>query len=178
MNLAGSSAPITFVLTSIAWREAWKYRDRAYRYCLHDIGHAWQALALAARATGCDAFAIGQFPDDEVAQLCRLHGDEWPMLIVQLRGGSIPLREPDHHEIVWYGGEPNQLSKETAVYRLIEEIHDATKLRGAEGHVPSLSRTSARPRFPHQLRPPVRLAKWSECGVRRSTSWVEQSQCP
>ena len=55
-ELAGS-APIVFVLTSIAWREAWKYRDRAYRYCLHDIGHAWQALALAARAIGCETFA-------------------------------------------------------------------------------------------------------------------------
>ena len=33
MKLAGSSAPIVFVLTSIVWREAWKYRDRAYRYC-------------------------------------------------------------------------------------------------------------------------------------------------
>ncbi len=73
MKLAGSSAPIVFVLTSIAWREAWKYRDRAYRYCLHDIGHAWQALALAARAIGCDSFAIGHFPDDEVARFCRLH---------------------------------------------------------------------------------------------------------
>ena len=93
MKLAGGSAPIVFVLTSIAWREAWKYRDRAYRYCLHDIGHAWQALALAARAIGCDSFAVGHFPDDEVAQFCRLHEDEWPMLIVELRGESIPVRE-------------------------------------------------------------------------------------
>ena len=62
MKWADSSAPIVFVLTSIAWREAWKYRDRAYRYCLHDIGHAWQALALAARAIGCDSFASGSFP--------------------------------------------------------------------------------------------------------------------
>ncbi len=68
-------APIVFVLTSIAWREEWKYRDRAYRYCLHDIGHAWQALALAAGAMGCDTFAIGHFPDDEVARRCRLHAD-------------------------------------------------------------------------------------------------------
>jgi hypothetical protein len=30
MKLAGSSAPIAFVLTTIAWREAWKYGDRAY----------------------------------------------------------------------------------------------------------------------------------------------------
>ncbi|MGA3213825.1 MAG: SagB/ThcOx family dehydrogenase [Terriglobales bacterium] len=134
MKLAGSSAPIVFVLTSIAWREAWKYRDRAYRYCLHDIGHAWQALALAARAIGCDAFALGQFPDDDVAHLCRFHDDEWPMLILELRGGSIPLcetalmREPDRREIVWYGGQANQLSKENIVYKQIDEIHDATKL--------------------------------------------------
>ena len=43
----GFDGTIVFVLTTIAWREAWKYRDRAYRYCLHDIGHAWQALELA-----------------------------------------------------------------------------------------------------------------------------------
>ena len=65
------SAPVVFILTSIAWREAWKYRDRAYRYCLHDMGHAWQALALAAQAMQCDSFAAGQFPDDEVAQTVR-----------------------------------------------------------------------------------------------------------
>src|SRR5438128_8903929 len=46
MKLGGSSAPIVFVLTSIACRESWKNRDRAYRYCLHDIGHAWQGYRL------------------------------------------------------------------------------------------------------------------------------------
>src|SRR6266545_2588869 len=110
-NIAGRSAPIVFVLTSIAWREAWKYRDRAYRYCLHDMGHAWQALALAARAIGCDSFAVGHFQDDEVAQFCRLHEDEWPMLIIELRGRSIPVREPDACETLWYGGHANQLSR-------------------------------------------------------------------
>ena len=128
MKLAGSFPPLVFILTSIAWREAWKYRDRAYRYCLHDIGHAWQALALAATAIGCDAFAAGQFPDDDVAKFCRLHEDEWPMLIVELRGGSIPVREPNARETVWYGGQANRLSKESIVYRQIEEIYEATKL--------------------------------------------------
>ncbi len=61
-NPAGSPAPIVFVLTSIAWREAWKYRDRAYRYCLHDMGHAWQALALAARAMGLRQLCDWSFP--------------------------------------------------------------------------------------------------------------------
>lgn len=128
MKLAGSPAPIVFVLSSIAWREAWKYRDRAYRYCLHDIGHAWQALALAARALGCDSLAAGNFPDDEVAQFCRLHEDEWPMLIVELRGRSIPVREPDACETVRYGGHANELSKERTAYTRIDGIHEATKL--------------------------------------------------
>jgi SagB-type dehydrogenase family enzyme len=131
-KLAGSTAPIVFVLTSIAWREAWKYRDRAYRYCLHDAGHAWQALALSARALGCDSFAIGHFPDDEVAGICRLHEDEWPMLIVELRGKSIPVREPLAGEpaadTVWYGGQANQLSPERISYPLIDGIHAATKV--------------------------------------------------
>src|SRR5580693_3141922 len=111
-KLTDTDAPLVFVLTSIAWREAWKYRDRAYRYCLHDIGHAWQALALAARAIGCEAYAVGQFSDDEVARACRLYGDEWPMLIVEISGTSIPLREPESGETVWFGGDANQLSRE------------------------------------------------------------------
>ena len=128
MKFAASSAPIVVVLTSIAWREAWKYRDRAYRYCLHDVRHAWQALALSAQAMGCDSFALGHFPDDEVAQFCRLHEDEWPMLIVELRGTSIPVREPDARETVWYGGHANQLSRERTAYPRIDGIHGSTKL--------------------------------------------------
>jgi SagB-type dehydrogenase family enzyme len=121
--------PITFVLTTIAWREAWKYRDRAYRYCLHDIGHAWQALALAAGAMGCDTFARGHFADDELASLCGLSEDEWPMLVVELSGEPIPVREPDGGEIVWFGGTANRLSDEQIAYRTIDRMHAATKLR-------------------------------------------------
>jgi SagB-type dehydrogenase family enzyme len=125
-SVAGSDAPIVFILTSIAWREAWKYRHRAYRYCLHDIGHAWQALVLAARAMGCDSHAIRDFPDDEVARLCRLSEDEWPMLIVEIRRNV--EHNPDVRETIWYGGQPNQLSKEVTAYPLIDAIHAATKL--------------------------------------------------
>jgi SagB-type dehydrogenase family enzyme len=126
-RLASDRAPIVFILTSIAWREAWKYGDRAYRYCLLDIGHAWQALALSARAIGCDTFAVGSFADHEVAQLCHPNLDEWPMLMVSLQGEPIPTREPDIDEIVWLGGLANMLSKETIAHPLIDSIHSATK---------------------------------------------------
>ncbi len=131
MTLASGSAPIVFALTSIVWREAWKYDERAYRYCLHDIGHAWQALALSARAIGCDSFAAGHFPDDEVAELCRLNVDECPMLIVSLHGKSIPVREADTGKTVWLGGQATQLSKETIAHPLIDSIHFATKRSGS-----------------------------------------------
>src|ERR1017187_5045047 len=39
-------------LTSIIWREAWKYGERAFRYCQHDAGHALAALRFAAAALG------------------------------------------------------------------------------------------------------------------------------
>jgi SagB-type dehydrogenase family enzyme len=131
IKAAGASAPIVFVLTSIAWREAWKYGDRAYRYCMHDIGHAWQALALSALAIGCEHIAAGEFVDDDVARMFHLNSDEWPMLIVSLRGKCIPLREPDIGEIVWFGGKANQLSRETIVHPLIDGIHFATKRRSS-----------------------------------------------
>ena len=132
-NLAGAAAPIVIMLTSIAWREAWKYRARAYRYCLHDVGHAWQALSLAARALGCRSYAIGGFSDDEVALSCRLSEDEWPMLLVAIEAPPVVLRAPDEHETVWFGGKANRLSKETVSYPAIEGIHTATKLYSLPG---------------------------------------------
>ncbi|MGA7314398.1 MAG: SagB/ThcOx family dehydrogenase [Silvibacterium sp.] len=124
---ASGSAPIVFVLTSIVWREAWKYGERAYRYCLHDIGHAWQALALSARAIGCEHTAVGHFVDDDVARVFHLNSDEWPMLIVSLQGKATPVREADTRKAIWFSGQANQLSKETIVHPLINSIHFATK---------------------------------------------------
>jgi SagB-type dehydrogenase family enzyme len=39
-------------LSSIHWREAWKYGERAYRYCQLDIGHLMAAIRYAAACLG------------------------------------------------------------------------------------------------------------------------------
>ena len=39
--------------SSVLWREGWKYGERAYRYCQHDVGHALAAVSTAARVMGC-----------------------------------------------------------------------------------------------------------------------------
>jgi SagB-type dehydrogenase family enzyme len=46
-------------LTSVMWREAWKYGERAFRYCQLDIGHAVGALAYAAALLGWEVVPLG-----------------------------------------------------------------------------------------------------------------------
>ncbi len=45
-------------LSSVHWREAWKYGERAFRYCQLDIGHALGALRYAAGALGWTAKVV------------------------------------------------------------------------------------------------------------------------
>src|SRR5439155_20288104 len=52
-------------LTSIYWRESWKYGERAFRYCQHDVGHAIGALAVAAAGLGWEARLYEGVPDRE-----------------------------------------------------------------------------------------------------------------
>ena len=64
----------TFVvgLSSIHWREAWKYGERAFRYCQHDAGHAIAGLRLAASAQGWHAAVLEGTSDDMIARVLGL----------------------------------------------------------------------------------------------------------
>lgn len=59
-------------LTSIHWREAWKYGMRAYRYCQHDCGHALAAVAYAAAALGWRVNRLDEWGDEDIAALLGL----------------------------------------------------------------------------------------------------------
>ncbi|EIJ43713.1 SagB-type dehydrogenase domain protein [Beggiatoa alba B18LD] len=60
-------------LSSITWREAWKYGERAFRYCQHDIGHALGAITYAAQSLGWSTHVLTQWSDEEIAQLFGLN---------------------------------------------------------------------------------------------------------
>ena len=62
-------------LSSIQWREAWKYGMRAFRYCQHDCGHAIAALAYAAGSLGWRSRVLDAAGDDEIAALLGLDRD-------------------------------------------------------------------------------------------------------
>src|SRR5213079_34077 len=53
-------------LSSIHWREAWKYGERAFRYCQHDVGHALAAIRMAAAVLGWSARLVDSAGDSEV----------------------------------------------------------------------------------------------------------------
>ena len=82
-------------LSSIYWREAWKYGMRAYRYCQHDCGHAIAALAYAAAALGWQAWVIDGAADDDIARLAGLD-----------READFALAEREAPDVLMLVGEP------------------------------------------------------------------------
>ena len=58
-------------LTSIHWREAWKYGERAFRYCQHDMGHAVAAVTLAAASLGWGSVLLPEWSHRAVAAATR-----------------------------------------------------------------------------------------------------------
>ncbi|MHB1677728.1 MAG: nitroreductase family protein [Sulfuriferula sp.] len=55
-------------LTSIHWREAWKYGERAFRYCQLDTGHAIGALRYAAATLGWHVRIMDSYSHQQLAQ--------------------------------------------------------------------------------------------------------------
>ena len=59
-------------LSSIHWREAWKYGERAFRYCQHDMGHAVATIRYAAASLGWNATVVDDVSDSAVADVLGL----------------------------------------------------------------------------------------------------------
>lgn len=122
-------------LTSIHWREVWKYRERGFRYCQHDMGHAIGAITVAAASMGWTSRAFALFPDDAVKDAFGLRGtDEAPSVILALAprdaGQALPLEvshSPNFDLMTTDAkGEPNQLSDEVKYYAIIDGAYTAT----------------------------------------------------
>jgi len=135
-----AESQLIFGLTSIFWREAWKYRDRAYRYCCHDMGHAMMSLLLAARASGMPGGAVCHFGDASLTRALGLTGgDEAPFAFLVFPSKTSPPRSPARSpdpQSQAFLGIPNELSAEEVPYQLLLEMHRATILPDSVGPVP------------------------------------------
>lgn len=66
------AAGVYIGLSSVHWREAWKYGERAFRYCQHDIGHALAALSYAASCLGWQIELVSELADAKIAAVLGL----------------------------------------------------------------------------------------------------------
>ena len=130
-------------LTSIHWRESWKYGERAFRYCQHDVGHALGALAIAAAGLGWDAVLLENILDSELASLLGIAGQEGveaehPDCLVAISPGEassssevtgLRLRSSllDRRCSASWAGSPNQLSDDHHDWPIIDDVTAATK---------------------------------------------------
>lgn len=97
-------------LSSIYWREAWKYGERAFRYVQLDIGHAIGALMYAARTLGLHVRLLPE-SDASISQLLGLDRKadfqsaeaEHPEVLLQISFGAdhLPYQLPQVQQ--WFG---------------------------------------------------------------------------
>ena len=60
-------------LSSVHWREVWKYGERAFRYCQHDAGHAIGTIRIAAATLGWNAVVLEGLADQTIEELLGLN---------------------------------------------------------------------------------------------------------
>lgn len=153
-----------FGLTSVHWRESWKYGERAFRYCNHDVGHAIGSARIAAATLGWNLILLDGTDQRTVAALLGVDRREdfanaepehpdcvalvWPDEDVRKRMDaasrdvttrSIPLWiDPvlvkDVSEAAWYG-RANRLSRESSVpWEIIDDAASASWKNTIEHH--------------------------------------------
>jgi len=131
------------ILTSVFWREAWKYGERAFRYCHHDLGHALGALRFACnlngwkmtliphiseeildRFLGFDKFKCADGEAEHADCLCWIDGKQNdPEEISEWINSQEDLKY-EHH--------PNRLSLEHVDWEIIDMVQKASRTNDSD----------------------------------------------
>ena len=132
---AGCPGP-ALILTGLYFRSAWKYRNRAYRYCLLDSGHVAENLMLVAPTLGLQAEFQTDFDDRLINEYLGLtEGREAALALVTL--GSVTDTQSPAGKSSGRVPPANAVSKDETVFELIEAVARITSV--PLNHVPNLS---------------------------------------
>jgi SagB-type dehydrogenase family enzyme len=148
-------------LSSIHWRESWKYGERAFRYCNHDVGHAIGTARIAAATLGWNMALLDGLSQNTVAALLGTDRTEdfvhaeaehpdclmvvWPVEDVKRDyPATIPLflEKEVVQELVQgtWQGRANRLSRENPVpWEIIDDVAAACWKPTAERSIVALS---------------------------------------
>ncbi len=143
-------------LSSIHWREAWKYGERAFRYCQLDVGHALGALRYAAAAIGWQLHLLDGWSGDRIACALGLdraqdffgaEGEEAELLLEVGADAAVQLPMPqrkdtcfgDSTEAIW-AGQANVLDPHPMYHwPVIDEVAEATRPDGRPAQPPIIA---------------------------------------
>jgi SagB-type dehydrogenase family enzyme len=129
-------------LTSIHWRESWKYGERAFRYCQHDLGHAVAALRIAAALVGWRAVLLPEWPQRDIAAVTGIDRDEdfveaereEPGCLLAIAAGDVSEGFREDRTLIVdavrngrWSGRASQLSEDHVQWTFIDEIARATE---------------------------------------------------
>ena len=145
-NGHGLQGGLLLGLSTIAWREAWKYGERSFRYCQLDTGHALAALALAASLLGWRLRLLTGLDAEQLATLLGLarqdchpaEGEEAELLCWLSPDEECLARTPDlatlcqHMATMPLVGQANQLSRNHQPWPVLEEVARASQADGPE----------------------------------------------
>lgn len=144
---------LLFGFSSIFWRESWKYGERAFRYCNHDVGHAIGAVAIAAASLGWNTCMLDGYSGLELGSLFglphfrtsidrgpakgvmrELEAEHADCIIAVFPSGEKISEQPCYHvsellgDVRWMG-QMNALSKEHVRWGIIYEAAQASEKR-------------------------------------------------
>jgi len=128
-------------LSSIFWRESWKYGERGFRYCNHDIGHALACLRFSANLQGWQVKYLNALSDDQITTMLGFDKVKWVELeeeypellcfVCSKEKTDLPRHLPadtlTQFSRLSFSGTPNELSKQRARWEIISEVAVLTK---------------------------------------------------
>jgi len=124
-------------LSSITWREVWKYGERAFRYCSLDAGHALRAVQVSAMMLGWKTQVVRDIDDRELSRLLGLDQDnrhsanegEFPDMLLSispLQKQNIDISNLLEELPATYEGKANLLSPAHQEWEMIKRIEAAS----------------------------------------------------
>ncbi|HVZ20475.1 MAG TPA: SagB/ThcOx family dehydrogenase [Vicinamibacterales bacterium] len=144
-HAVGGRRDIVFIaLTSIHWREAWKYGERAFRYCQHDLGHAAAAVSIAAGMFGWRATLLPAWSHADIAAVTGVDRDqdfveaerEEPGCVIAVSATPWECGRASVQALVdaaargRWTGRASQLSEDHVTWSFIDEVARATEDEG------------------------------------------------
>jgi SagB-type dehydrogenase family enzyme len=126
-----AAAPVVLAMTSTFWRNAWRYRERAYRHTYWDAGTSLSHILAVAASARVPTELVFSYADTAVNELLGVDGQrESAVALVAL--GNADTAPPPAQELGPLDLPTRRLSPAEVTFHAITDMHRASSLRTGE----------------------------------------------